>query len=117
MGAFHNGEIQPEFSSSYSDYMTSLEKVAALDVEILALAHKRILTGDDPGRFLKNSIETTVSFKGRIEGYLDRFSGDREKVVETILGEDYDETVLMQQDKTSFLLNLRAQVRVVAEGK
>ncbi|MDO9515728.1 MAG: MBL fold metallo-hydrolase [Syntrophales bacterium] len=117
VGVFHNDGIQPEFSSSYSDYMTSLEKVAALDVEILALAHKGVLTGDDPGIFLKNSIETTVSFKGRIEDYLDRFSGDREKVVETILGEDYDETILMQQDKKSFLLNLQAQVRVVAEGK
>jgi hypothetical protein len=109
--------VQPEFSSSYGDYMASLEKLAALDVEILALAHKTVLTGDDPGIFLKNSIEATASFKGRIEEHLDRFSGDREKVVETILGEDYDDTVLMQQDRKSFTLNLEAQVRVVAEGK
>ncbi|MBW2674763.1 MAG: MBL fold metallo-hydrolase, partial [Deltaproteobacteria bacterium] len=106
VGIPHNGGIQPEFSSSYSDYMTSLEKVAALDVDILALAHKSVLTGDDPKIFLKNSIETTVSFKGRIKEHLDRFSGDREKVIETILGENYDETILMQQDKKSFRLNL-----------
>ena len=117
VGVFHNDGIQPEFSSSYSDYMASLEKLAGLDVEILALAHQCILTGDDPGIFLKNSLQTTVSFKERIERYLDRFSGDRGKVVETILGEDYDETISMQQDKKSFLLNLQAQVRVVAEGK
>ncbi|MBW2598974.1 MAG: hypothetical protein JRC60_02510, partial [Deltaproteobacteria bacterium] len=60
---------------------------------------------------------TTVLFKESIDGYLDRFNGDREKVVNTIFGENYDETVQIQQDKTSFLLNLRAQVRVVAEGK
>ena len=117
VGVIHNGGIQPEFSSSYDDYMTSLERLVALDVEILALAHKHVLTGDDASRFLRDSIETTVSFKGRIEGYLDRFGGNREKVVETILGEDYDDTILMQQDKKSFLLNLQAQVRVVAEGK
>ncbi|MEA1970606.1 MAG: MBL fold metallo-hydrolase, partial [Thermodesulfobacteriota bacterium] len=116
-GVFHNNGINPQFSSSYSDYMTSLEKLAALDMDILALGHRHILTGDDIGRFLRDSIETTVSFKKSIDGYLDRFNGDREKVVETIFGEIYDETVLMQQDKTSFLLNLRAQVRVVAEGK
>jgi len=116
-GVFHNGEVQPEFSSSYSDYMTSLERLAALDVEILALAHKHILTGDDADRYLRDSIETTVSFRERIEGHLSRFDGDREKVVEIILGEDYDDTILMQQDKKSFLLNLQAQVRVVAEGK
>lgn len=116
-GVFHNNGINPQFSSSYSDYMTSLEKLAALDMDILALGHRHILTGDDIGRFLRDSIETTVSFKKSIDGYLDRFNGDREKVVETIFGKIYDETVLMQQDKTSFLLNLRAQVRVVAEGK
>ena len=117
VGVFHNGGIQPEFSSSYSDYVTSLEKVAALDVEILALAHRHILTGDDPRIFLKDSLEATVSFKRRIEDRLDRFNGDREKVVETIFGEEYDETILMQQDKKSFLLNLQAQIRVVAERK
>ena len=115
VGVFHNGGIQPEFSSSYSDYMTSLGKLAALDVDILG--HRNILTGGNAGRHLRDSIETTVSFRGRIEDSLDRFSGDRERVVETIFGEDYDETVLMQQDKKSFLLNLQAQVRVVAEGK
>ncbi|MDD5722815.1 MAG: MBL fold metallo-hydrolase [Syntrophales bacterium] len=117
VGVFHNGGIQPEFSSSYGDYMASIEKMAALDVDILALAHGHILTGDDAGGYLADSIKTTVLFRGRIEDYLDRFSGDREKVVEAIFGEDYDETVLMQQDKKSFLLNLRAQVLVVAEGK
>jgi len=116
-GVFHNNSINPQFSSSYSDYMVSLEKLAALDMDILALGHKHILTGDDIGRYLKDSIETTVLFKESIDGYLDRFNGNREKVVNTIFGENYDETVQMQQDKTSFLLNLRAQVRVVAEGK
>ncbi|MBW2631083.1 MAG: MBL fold metallo-hydrolase [Deltaproteobacteria bacterium] len=116
-GVFHNDGINPQFSSSYSDYITSLEKLTALDMDILALGHRNILTGDDIGRYLRDSIETTVSFKENIDRCLDRFSGDREKVVETIFGEIYDETVLMQQDKTSFLLNLRAQVRVVTEGK
>ena len=116
-GIFHNNGINPQFSSSYSDYMASLEKLAALDMNILALGHRHILTGNDIGRYLRDSIETTVSFKKSIDGCLDRFNGDREKVVETIFGEIYDETVQMQQDKTSFLLNLRAQVRVVAEGK
>jgi len=116
-GVFHNGCIQPEFSSSYSDYVTSLEKMAALDVEVLALAHQRILTGEDAGAYLKDSLSATVFFKTRIEEYLDRFNGDREKTVEAIAAEDYDDTVQMQQDKKSFLLNLEAKVRVVADGR
>jgi len=116
-GVFHNNGINPQFSSSYSDYVTSLEKLTTLDIDILALGHRYIVTGDDIGRYLKDSIETTVSFKSHIEEYLDRFNSDREKVVEAILEEVYDKTVLKQQDATSFSINLRAQVRVVAEGK
>jgi len=117
VGVFHSEAVHPEFSSGYNDYRASLEKLTALDVEILPLAHRHILTGDDARKYLKDSLAATVSFKRRIKDYLDRFNGDREKVVKKILGEDYDDTVLMQQDKKSFTLNLQAQVRVVAEGK
>jgi glyoxylase-like metal-dependent hydrolase (beta-lactamase superfamily II) len=116
-GYVHNGGIQPEFSSSYNDYVTSLHKLAALDVEILALAHQRILTGEDADAYLKDSLSATVFFKNRIEEYLDRFNGDREKTVKAIAAEDYDDTVQTQQDKKSFLLNLEAKVRVVADGR
>ncbi len=116
-GVFHNDGINPQFSSSYSDYMSSLEKLAALDLDILALGHRHIVTGNDIDGYLKDSIETTVLFKKHIEDCLNRFNGDREKVVETILGEKYDNTQLMQQDKTSFRINLQEQVRVVADGK
>ncbi|MCK4534199.1 MAG: MBL fold metallo-hydrolase [Syntrophobacterales bacterium] len=117
VGIYNNHEIQPEFSSSYIDYMASLEKLATLDIEILTMAHVHILTGDDAGKHIKRSIESTVSFKERIENYLDMFSGNRERVVETIFKEDYDETQALQQDKRSFLLNLNAKVRVIAEKK
>ncbi len=117
VGIYNHNKIQPEFLSSYNDYMTSLEKLATLDIDILAMAHLHILTGDDARTHIRRSIESTVSFRDRIENYLDKFSGDREKVVEAIFSEDYDETKALQQDKKPFLLNLNAKVRVVAEEK
>lgn len=117
VGIYNNSEIQPEFSSSYIDYMASLEKLATLDIDILAMAHVHILTGDDARKHIGRSIESTVSFKKRIENYLDMFNGDRERVVEAILKEDYDETQPLRQDKNSFLLNLNAKIRVIAEKK
>ncbi len=116
-GVFHNDSINPQFSSSYIDYIASLEKLASLDIDILALGHRHILTGGDTVGYLKGSIEATVAFKRHIEDCLDRFGGDREKAVQTILDESYDMGIVMQQDLQSFLLNLRAQVRVVAEEK
>jgi len=80
-----------------------------LDIDILAMAHVHILTGDDARKHIGRSIESTVSFKKRIENYLDMFNGDRERVVEAILREDYDETQPLRQDKNSFLLNLNAK--------
>ena len=117
VGIYNNSEIQPEFSSSYIDYMASLEKLATLDIDILAMAHVHILTGDDARKHIGRSIESTISFKKRIEKYLDMFNGDRERVVEAILREDYDETQPLRQDKNSFLLNLNAKIRVIAEKK
>ncbi|MBW2594791.1 MAG: MBL fold metallo-hydrolase [Deltaproteobacteria bacterium] len=117
VGVYNHHGIQPEFSSSYIDYMASLEKLATLDIDILAMAHVHILTGDDVRKHIRDSIESAVSFKGRIENYLDMFSGDSERVVETIFREDHDETQALRQDKKSFLLNLNAKVRVIAEKK
>lgn len=117
VGIYSNHGIQPEFSSSYIDYMASLEKLAALDIDILVMAHVHVLTGDDARKHIGKSIKSTVSFKERIEQYLDMFSGDREKVVEAIFQEDHDETQPLRQDRKSFLLNLNAKVRVIAEKK
>lgn len=117
VGVYSNHGIQPEFSSSYIDYMASLEKLATLDIDILAMAHMHILTRDDARKHIRRSIESTVSFKERIENYLDMFGGDREKVIETIFREDHDETQALRQDRKSFLLNLNAKVRVIAEKK
>jgi hypothetical protein len=97
--------------------MASLEKLTALDIDILVMAHVHVLTGDDARKHIGKSIESTVSFKERIENYLNTFSGDREKVVEAIFQEDHDETQPLRQDRKSFLLNLNAKVRVIAEKK
>ncbi len=117
VGVFQNGGILPEFLSSYEDYVASLEKLAGLDVDVLALAHGYILTGDDVASYMMDSIERTSLFRDRIERYLDRFGGDRERTVNAICLEDYDETVHIQQDKKTFLINLEAQVRAVAERR
>ncbi|HOO90347.1 MAG TPA: MBL fold metallo-hydrolase [Syntrophales bacterium] len=117
VGLYSNQGIQPEFSSSYTDYMASLEKLSSLDIDILATAHVFVLTGEDARQYIGKSIASTVAFKERIERHLNMFGGDREKVVEAMFQEDYDITQPLRQDRTSFLLNLQAKVRVIAEKK
>ena len=112
-----NYDIQSEFSSSYNDYINSLEKLTNLDVDILLLPHVHILTGDDAKGHIQKSLESAKVFKKRIDVFLDQFNGDREAVVNAIFKEDYEDTQAVLQDKRSFLLNLTAKVKAVAEGK
>lgn len=112
-----NYDIQSEFSSSYNDYITSLEKLADLDVNILFLPHVHILTGDDAGDHIRRSLESARFFKDRIDTFLDRFNGNQDATIEALFKEDFEDTQAVLQDKRSFLLNLRAKVKAVAEGR
>lgn len=118
VGAFdRNFSIRPEFLSSYDDYLASLEKLAALDIQILVMAHSYVLTGEEAREYIARSIEATGQFKERIETLLDRLGGDQEGVVRRIFKEDYEDAQAILQDEEPFRINLRAKVKVVAEKK
>jgi 2-aminobenzoylacetyl-CoA thioesterase len=118
VGAFdRNFEIRPEFLSSYDDYLASLEKLSALDIQILIMAHAFVLTGEEARGYIPRSIEATDRFKKRIETLLGRLGGDPEAVVKRIFKEDYEEARVILQDEEPFRINLRAKVKVVAEKK
>jgi 2-aminobenzoylacetyl-CoA thioesterase len=112
-----NFTIHPEFTSSYKDYMDSLNKLAALDIETLMMSHFFTLTGDDARGYFKKSINKTELFKDRIERYLTDSDGDRKSVVQKIFKEDFEDTGAILQDVRPYLINLEAKVRVIAEGR
>jgi len=118
VGAFdRNFSIRPEFLSSYDDYLASLEKLAALEIQILVMAHSYVLTGEEARGYMARSIEATGRFKKRVETLLDRWGGDQEAVVKKLFEEDYGDTRAILQDEEPFRINLRAKVKVVAEKK
>jgi len=112
-----NFDIQSEFSSSYNDYMNSLEKLVALDINILLLPHAHILTRGDARGHIQRSLESAKVFKKKIDVFLDQFNGNQKDTVKAIFKEDYEDTQAVRQDKRSFLINLAAKVKAVAEGK
>ncbi len=112
-----NLTIHPEFLASYKDYLSSLHKLASLEIDLIMMSHFFVLTDDDARGYLAKSIERTEIFRGRIEQYLDVFHGDREQVVKRIYREDYEETGAILQEPRPFLINLEAKVRSVAEGR
>jgi glyoxylase-like metal-dependent hydrolase (beta-lactamase superfamily II) len=112
-----NFKIHPEFLASYRDYVASLEKLAALDVEIIMLSHYYVLTGAEARSYLKKSLESTLAFSDRIRSCLAESGGNQESVVKRIFKEDHQDTGAIQQAERPYLINLAAKVKAVAENK
>lgn len=110
-------DVQPEFLSSYEDYVASLKKMSTLEVEILMMGHGHVLTGDDARTYIPKSLEGTRRFRERIEDALHQLGGSQEAVVQKIYHEDYEGKKSALQDARPYLINLAAMVRAVAEKK
>jgi len=109
--------ISPEFLSSYKEYMASLEKLAALDVDIIMMSHLFVLTGEDAKGYIRKTMNRTKEFRQEILDGLDEFNGDRGAVKQKIFKKDYVDTQAILQPETAYLINLEAKIRAIAEGK
>ncbi|MDD5168371.1 MAG: hypothetical protein PHN75_06100, partial [Syntrophales bacterium] len=75
------------------------------------------ITGEDAGAYIRRSIIQAGEFHGRVENYLNDASSNQEAVVQRIYREDFEEAKAIQQAVRPYMINLAAQVKVVAEGK
>jgi glyoxylase-like metal-dependent hydrolase (beta-lactamase superfamily II) len=115
VGTFdRHSNVRPVFLSSYDDYLASLEKLKPLKVDLLLLGHFYALTGDAQDMMAK-AIQATLAFGKRIDAELTAQGGNQEAVVKKIFREDYVEKKLINQEERPFLINLTAQVKVMAE--
>jgi len=109
--------VRPQFLSSYKEYVNSLKKLALLDLDIILMGHDYALTGPDAAGYIERVIKATRVFKDRIESGLSDTGGKNEAVVKRIFEEDFVGNQAIQQDEQSFLINLGAMVKAIAEGK
>jgi len=108
--------VRPVFLSSYDDYLSSLEKLKELEINLLMMGHFYVLT-DGAQEMVTKAIAATKTFGKRIEEDLNSLGGNQEAVVKKIFQEDYVEKKLIKQDERPFLINLKAQVKAIAEKK
>jgi glyoxylase-like metal-dependent hydrolase (beta-lactamase superfamily II) len=113
--ADRTGHIVTEFLVDYESYRTGLERLAALDVEVLCQGHHFVYVGAAVKDFLARSIESTEQFKTRVEELLRTEGGSVERVVARIKAEEHDGKPLPKQPEKAYLLNLTAQVKHLAE--
>ena len=107
--------VRVEFLSSYQDYLDSIERIKALRPEMLCLAHRWVLTGEDVGDFLELSAAETARHRELIERYLEAAGGDVEQAIQHLGRDEYDVKGGIRQERAAYMTNLAAQVRHIAE--
>lgn len=110
-----SGNIITEFLSDYEAYMSSLQRLAALPVEVLCQGHRFVFVGREEVRaFLERSISEAICFKDRVCGLLDEEGGSIDRVIQRIKAEMYDTIKGPKQPEVPYLLNVAAQVKHLA---
>ncbi len=113
VGVYEEGFIHSPFLTSFTDYINSIERLQALQLKVLCVAHNGILTGDDIKRFMAASRCAAIKYKDMVTTYLDEYDGDAEKVVQRITAEEYDAQPEHIQKRNPFILNLEAKVHAI----
>lgn len=108
-------KLQVEFLASFQAYVDSLRLMTALSPDIICLAHGWVLTGRDARALLLRSWTETFQYRALIESYLAAANGDVEAAIQDMAHTEYDMKGEIRQDRASYLTNLTAQVRHIAE--
>ncbi len=107
-----NGTIKPLFLSSYRQYFKSIEKIRALNAEILALPHNQIIKGrNNIQGFFSRSLLETQKLKNIIFQEL-QISNDFNAIAEKLSARDYS-LPTVDGPREAQLINLSAMVKSI----
>lgn len=106
--------VAPEFLSSYEDYILSIERIRDIKPKIVIPGHHSIVKGELTERFFEISLANCMAFKEKIENLLQIDGMDEEKIIGKIKEDEYIRLRKGRQPEEAYLLNLRAQVRLIA---
>jgi len=105
--------VAPQFLSSYGDYICSIRRIREKKPKVIVMGHHHVVTKVE--RFFEASLSDCKAFRKMIEQYLKEEHMNKEKVVERIREEEYLTLRKGKQPEEAFLLNVRAQVNLIAK--
>lgn len=109
-----NGHVMTEFLVDYDQYIASLRRLAALEVEVLCQGHVFVYTGRDAREFFDRSLAKTEEYRQQVERWLKASGGDLERVVDQVRRWEYDHMPFPKQPEPAYLLNTQARVKTLA---
>ena len=101
----------------YDACIHSIERLNALDVEILLLGHVCSFTGPDARQHIHASMRQLKGFKTMVEQLIIKASGNLEAVKRKVKAVEWDHTPGMRQPEPAYLLNLEARINAVLPKK
>lgn len=107
------GEIICDCLVDYDLYMTSMEKIRALEIDYLCLGHRGVYTGKDAVAHLKAAAARCERFFNATAAMLIETRGDFKAVIGRIRRSEYDPKPVPKQPEPAYLLNLEARVAAV----
>jgi len=110
-----NSWVSPQFLSSYDDYIGSIQRIREKKPKLIVMGHHHVAK-KSVENFFQDSLSDCKAFRKKIENYFKEEQMDQEKVVQRIKKEEYFTLRKGKQPEKAFLLNTRAQVKLIAKS-
>ena len=108
--------IHSPFLANFENYVSSIEELRAIEAKALCIAHVGILAGRSQiAEYLTASLAAAQEYRSKIERYLDAFDGNKQKVVDTIVAEEYDSKQQHLLNRDPFITNLNAKINAICK--
>ena len=107
--------VSPQFLSSYDDYICSIKRIREKEPKVVVMGHHYVVK-EEAEKFFDASLSHCKTFRRMIEQYLKEDQMDQEKVIQRIKKEEYLPLRKRKQPEEAFLLNISAQVKLIAKS-
>jgi len=107
--------VSPQFLSSYDDYVCSIQRIRKKQPRVIVMGHHHVVK-EVTEKFFDASLSDCKAFRKMIEQYLKEDQMDQGKVIQRIKDEEYLTLRKGKQPEEAFLLNTKAQVKLIAKG-
>lgn len=115
---YPSGVLNCEFVSDFQQYLDSLQRLAALPVEILCQGHLMVVMGRETVKsFFQRSIQATLNLRDEIYLLLDEEHGSVENTVKRLKSAHYDPMPYPKQPEAAYLINATARVAHLARHR